>query len=231
MQNIIIGISAFYHDSAAALVIDGEIISAAQEERFTRIKHDKNFPINAIKYLLKSAKINLDQVDNIVFYEKPFLTFERLLETYVANAHKGFRSFKAAMPIWLREKLFQKLLIKNELKKISKNFNIKKLLFSEHHLSHAASAYYLSPFSEATVLVVDGGLGVFSGPGVFLSLGQALGEGFYSPNTPTNQSHMKKEKYLLKAAKIQCVAVPKDCPFALTLFGKISEINTQITVP
>ena len=156
MQNIIIGISAFYHDSAAALVIDGEIISAAQEERFTRIKHDKNFPINAIKYLLKSAKINLDQVDNIVFYEKPFLTFERLLETYVANAPKGFRSFKAAMPIWLREKLFQKLLIKNELKKISKNFNIKKLLFSEHHLSHAASAYYPSPFDEALILTIDG---------------------------------------------------------------------------
>ncbi len=152
----ILGISSFYHDSAAALLIDGEIIAAAQEERFTRIKHDARFPENAINYVLEEAKISLQDVDYVTFYEKPFLKFERLLETYVANAPKGFISFSKAMPIWLREKLFQKKNIVNALKKINNNFNEKKLFFSEHHLSHAASAFFPSPFNEAIILTIDG---------------------------------------------------------------------------
>ena len=152
----IIGISAFYHDSAAALVIDGEIIAAAQEERFTRIKHDAQFPINAIKYVISAGDIDVNEIDCIVFYEKPFLKFERLLETYVAKAPWGFNSFRKAMPIWLREKLFQKSIIIKELNKIIPDFSEKKLLFSEHHLSHAASAYYPSPYDEAIILTIDG---------------------------------------------------------------------------
>ena len=152
----ILGISSFYHDSAAALLIDGEIIAAAQEERFTRIKHDARFPENAINYVLEEANISLQDVDYVTFYEKPFLKFERLLETYVANAPKGFISFSKAMPIWLREKLFQKNNIVNALKKINNNFNEKKLFFSEHHLSHAASAFFPSPFNEAIILTIDG---------------------------------------------------------------------------
>jgi carbamoyltransferase len=152
----ILGISCFYHDSAAALIKNGEIIAAAQEERFTRNKHDASFPKNSINYVLSEVNINLDDLDNIVFYEKPFLKFERLLETYVANAPKGFRSFKKAMPVWLREKLFQKSLLIKELKKISKKFNQEKLLFTEHHESHAASAFYPSPFNEAVILTIDG---------------------------------------------------------------------------
>ena len=152
----IIGISAFYHDSAAAIIKDGEIIAAAQEERFTRIKHDPSFPINSINYILKKVGCNLDEINYVVFYEKPFLKFERLLETYVACAPKGFQSFKKSMPIWLSDKLFLKKLIVSKLKKISKNFNYKKILFSEHHYSHAASAFYPSPFKEAVVLTLDG---------------------------------------------------------------------------
>ena len=153
----ILGISAFYHDSAAALIQDGIIIAAAQEERFTRKKHDSGYPQNAVNFVLKFAKINLSQVDHIVFYEKPFLKFERLLETYVASAPKGFASFSKAMPIWLREKLFQKKLIMNYLKTHDKNFKDEsKILFSEHHLSHAASAFYPSPFEKAIVLTADG---------------------------------------------------------------------------
>ena len=152
----ILGISAFYHDSAAALINNGEIIAAAQEERFTRLKHDSNFPKNAINYVLKEANLLIDNVDFVVFYEKPFLKFERLLETYVAEAPKGFSSFSKAIPIWLKEKLFQKNNLIKELKKINKNFNSKKLLFTEHHLSHAASAFYPSPFQEAVVLTLDG---------------------------------------------------------------------------
>ena len=152
----ILGISAFYHDSAAALIIDGEIIAAVQEERFSRIKHDAKFPQNAINYVLKKSNLSLDQIDYVVFYEKPFLKFERLLETYVANAPKGFRSFRAAMPIWLREKLFQKSLLVKELKQYSNNFKADKLLFAEHHVSHAASAFYPSPFQDAIVLTLDG---------------------------------------------------------------------------
>jgi len=152
----IIGISGLYHDSAAALLIDGEIIAAAQEERFTRKKHDPAFPIEAIKYILEEGKIDFNEVDHVVFYDKPFLKFERLIETYLAYAPKGFRSFKMAMPVWLREKLFLKDFLTKELKKLSKTFLPSQLLFSEHHLSHAASAYYPSPFDEAVVLTLDG---------------------------------------------------------------------------
>ena len=153
----ILGISAFYHDSAAAIVIDGKIIAAAQEERFTRKKHDSRYPFNAIEFVLSFSKLKLSQIDYIVFYEKPFLKFERLLETYVAFAPKGFKSFCKSMPVWLKEKLFQKKLIFNELKKHDSNFkDINKLHFSEHHLSHASSAFFPSPFEEAIILTADG---------------------------------------------------------------------------
>ncbi len=154
----ILGISAFYHDSAACLLKDGEIVAAAQEERFTRKKHDSSFPHNAIKYCLKEADITASQIDNVVFYEKPFLKFERLLETYLAFAPKGFKSFAKAMPLWIKEKLFQKSFLIKELRStLDESINWKeRLLFSEHHLSHAASAYYPSPFDSAAVLTLDG---------------------------------------------------------------------------
>ncbi len=152
----ILGISSFYHDSAVALINNGEIISAVQEERFTRIKHDASFPINSIKFVLNYSNITLDDIDYVVFYDKPFLKFERLTETYLANVPKGFLSFQKAMPIWLKEKLFLKTIIFRLLKKISKNFDKNKLLFSEHHFSHAASAFYPSPFEKAVVLTLDG---------------------------------------------------------------------------
>ena len=153
----ILGISAFYHDSAAAIVVDGKITAAAQEERFSRIKHDARFPVNAIKYVLEENKIKLSEVDYIVFFEKPFLKFERLLETYLAFAPSGFKSFSMSMPIWLREKLFQKKLIFDELQNIDEDFkDIKKIKFSEHHYSHAASAFFPSSFKEAIVLTLDG---------------------------------------------------------------------------
>ncbi|SMF52584.1 carbamoyltransferase [Alteromonadaceae bacterium Bs31] len=155
----ILGVSAFYHDSAAALIHNGEIIAAAQEERFTRKKHDPGFPLKSIEYCLKEAGTSLSKVDHIAFYEKPFLKFERLLETYVALAPKGINSFRAAMPVWLREKLFQKDMLIREFGKIDsdfKNGGREKLLFSEHHFSHAASAFYPSPFEEAVVLTLDG---------------------------------------------------------------------------
>jgi len=152
----ILGISAFYHDSAAALIIDGKIIAAAQEERFTRKKHDPSYPINAINYCLEEAKLSLELVDYIAFYDKPFLKFERLLETYVAFAPKGLQSFRMAMPVWLREKLFLKDMLIKEIKKVDKNFDDNKLMFGEHHFSHAASAFYASPFEEAVVLTLDG---------------------------------------------------------------------------
>jgi carbamoyltransferase len=152
-----IGISAFYHDSAAALVEDDRIIAAAQEERFTRKKHDSSFPQNAIEYCLQAGNVRLDELDYIVFYDKPFLKFERLLETYVAMAPRGFRSFKMAIPLWLREKLFQKSLLRSELKRFSENGDWKaQLLFCEHHLSHAASAFFPSPYEDAAVLTMDG---------------------------------------------------------------------------
>ena len=153
----ILGISAFYHDSAATILIDGEIIAAAQEERFTRVKHDSNYPFNAIEFCLSYSGLKLSEVDQIIFFEKPFLKFERLLETYVAFAPKGFKSFCKAMPIWLKEKLFQKNMLFNELKKHDKNFtDDKKIFFSDHHLSHAASAFFPSPFEEAIILTADG---------------------------------------------------------------------------
>ena len=152
----ILGISAFYHDSAAALVIGGDIVAAAQEERFTRKKHDPAYPVNAIDYCLSEANISLDQVDYIAFYDKPFLKFERLLETYVAFAPKGLQSFRMAMPVWLREKLFLKDVLIKEIKKVDKSFDDSKLMFGEHHFSHAASAFYASPFEEAVVLTLDG---------------------------------------------------------------------------
>ena len=153
----ILGISAFYHDSAAALIIDGKIIAAAQEERFSRKKHDSSYPFHAIEYVLKEAKLKLNEVNYITFYEKPFLKFERLLETYVAFAPKGFKSFSMSMPIWLGEKLFQKKILYNELRNHDENFHdINKIYFSEHHFSHAASAYYPSPFNDATILTLDG---------------------------------------------------------------------------
>ena len=154
----ILGISAYYHDSAACLILDGKVVAAAQEERFTRIKHDSSFPYKAIEYCIHEAGIDPSKIENVVFYEKPFLKFERLLETYLAFAPKGFRSFAAAMPIWIKEKLFQKYNLIKSLESIFEdeiNWS-EKLLFSEHHLSHAASAYYPSPFNRAAVLTLDG---------------------------------------------------------------------------
>src|SRR5580692_2545257 len=153
----ILGISAFYHDSAAALVRDGEIVAAAQEERFTRKKHDSRFPAKAVEYCLAQEGVGLADVDWVAFYDKPFLKFERLLETYVAFAPRGLRSFAMAMPLWVREKLFQKSLLRDELKQFSADFDWdNRLLFTEHHQSHAASAFYPSPFEEALVLTMDG---------------------------------------------------------------------------
>jgi carbamoyltransferase len=152
----VLGISAFYHDSAAALIEDGRIVAAAQEERFTRKKHDASFPKNAIVYCLQEGSARLDELDYVVFYDKPFLKFERLLETYIALAPRGFRSFGMAIPLWLKEKLFQKSLLKRELRRLGGGFDIARLLFCEHHLSHAASAFYPSPFEEAAVLTMDG---------------------------------------------------------------------------
>ena len=153
----ILGISAFYHDSAACILIDGEIKAAAQEERFTRKKHDPNFPSNAIEFVLNYTNLKLNEVDQIVFFEKPFLKFERLLETYVAFAPKGFVSFSKAMPLWIKEKLFQKNLLFNYLKEQDTNYKSdQNIFFSDHHLSHAASAFFPSPFDEAVVLTADG---------------------------------------------------------------------------
>ncbi len=153
----ILGISAFYHDSAAALIIDGEIIAAAQEERFTRIKHDSNYPFNAINFVLKFADIDISEVDYITFYEKPFLKFERLITTYCALAPKGFFQFTKSIPVWLKGKIFQKKKLINFLKKHDSKVDYEnKLFFSEHHQSHAASAFYPSPFEEAIILTADG---------------------------------------------------------------------------
>lgn len=155
MPNVILGISAFYHDSAAAVIVNGEIIAAAQEERFTRKKHDSEFPINAIKYCLSEAAIDSSVLNCVVFYDKPFIKFERLLETYHAFAPKGLISFLNAIPVWLKDKLFMKSLILKNLKTIGINSNI-PVLFPEHHLSHAASAFFPSPYNEAAILTIDG---------------------------------------------------------------------------
>ena len=153
----ILGISAFYHDSAAATVVDGKIIAAVQEERFSRKKHDSRYPFNAVNYVLEASNLKLNKIDYIVFFEKPFLKFERLIETYVAFAPKGFKSFCMSMPIWLREKLFQKKFLFEKLKQHDDNFDdINKIYFSEHHYSHAASAFYPSPFKDAVILTLDG---------------------------------------------------------------------------
>lgn len=153
----ILGISAYYHDSAVALLHNGEIVAAAQEERFTRKKHDAGFPAHAVDYCLREAGITLAEVDYVAFYDKPFLKFERLLETYVAFAPKGFESFRKAIPVWLREKLFLKDLLIKELKANAPDYDWEsRLRFSEHHLSHAASAFFPSPFEEAAVLTMDG---------------------------------------------------------------------------
>jgi carbamoyltransferase len=153
----ILGISAFYHDSAACILKDGNIIAAAQEERFTRKKHDSSYPHNAINFVLEYSNLKLSEVDKIVFFEKPFLKFERLLETYVAFAPRGFLSFAKSMPLWIKEKLFQKKLLLSKLKEHDKNYTSdQNLYFSEHHLSHAASAFFPSPFQEAVILTADG---------------------------------------------------------------------------
>ena len=153
----VLGLSAYYHDSAAALIEDGRIVAAAQEERFTRKKHDASFPLSAIAYCLAEAGSTLAGIDRVVFYDKPFLKFERLVETYTTYAPHGFRSFRMAIPLWLREKLFLKSLLKEELQRMAGGGSWNgKLSFSEHHLSHAASAFYASPFEQAVVLTIDG---------------------------------------------------------------------------
>src|SRR5574344_80866 len=153
----ILGISAFYHDSAAALIVDGKIVAAAQEERFTRIKQDASFTVNAIKYCLEEASVKIDQLDAVVFYDKPMLKFERLLETYYGFSPKGILSFVTAIPVWLKEKVFLKKIIFDSLKEIEVYDKRKmKLLFTEHHLSHAASAFYPSEFENAAILTLDG---------------------------------------------------------------------------
>ena len=170
----ILGISAFYHDSAAALVRDGEIIAAAQEERFTRKKHDSRFPSNAVQFCLGQDGVQLSDIDYVAFYDKPFLKFERLLETYVAFAPRGLRSFAMAMPLWVREKLFQKSLLHDELKQFSTEFDWEhRLLFAEHHQSHAASAFYPSPFEDALILTMDG-VGEWATTSVALGHGNQL---------------------------------------------------------
>jgi len=163
----ILGISAFYHDSAACIIINGKIVFAAQEERFTRIKHDENFPVNAIKEALKFSELELSDIDAIVYYEKPFIKFERILETYLKNSPRGIVSFLKSMPIWTKEKIFLKKIILDNLKEIDGNFkDEKKIFFSEHHLSHAASAFYPSPFDEAIILCIDA-VGEWSTTSVF----------------------------------------------------------------
>jgi len=158
MKNYILGISAYYHDSAAALVCDGEVVAAAQEERFTRKKHDPAFPAQAIKYCLQEASISHTDIAHVIFYDKPLLEFERLLETYLSYTPTGFRSFLTAMPIWLKDKLFLKKTLKRELSAVfaTTEKDLPSLLFNEHHQSHAASAFFPSPYEKAAVLCLDG---------------------------------------------------------------------------
>src|SRR5918912_234907 len=170
----ILGISAYYHDSAAALVVDGNVVAAAQEERFTRKKHDSRFPVNAIKSCLEIGGIKSGEVDYVAFYDKPFLKFERLLETYLAFAPHGFTSFREALPVWVKDKLFQRSTLLKELKSLQRKVDWDaKLLFSEHHLSHAASAFYPSPFERAAVLTMDG-VGEWTTTSLALGDGRAL---------------------------------------------------------
>ena len=170
----VLGISAYYHDSAAALLDNGRIVAAAQEERFTRKKHDARFPKNAIGYCLAERGIRLADVDHVAFYDKPFLKFERLLETYLAFAPRGFASFRMAVPLWLREKLFQKDLLGSELREYDPRFDAgQRLKFSEHHFSHAASAFYASPYDQAVVLCMDG-VGEWATTSVSIGRGEDL---------------------------------------------------------
>ncbi|HAN73139.1 MAG TPA: hypothetical protein DCQ63_01700, partial [Planktothrix sp. UBA8402] len=171
----ILGISAYYHDSAAALVCDGKIVAAAQEERFTRKKHDPGFPANAIRYCLQEANITFFEIDQVVFYDKPLVKFERLLETYLSYAPRGFRSFIKAMPVWLKEKLYLKSVLKKELCTIAgaKKAKLPPLLFTEHHQSHAASAFFPSPFQKAAVICLDG-VGEWATTSVWLGDGNSL---------------------------------------------------------
>jgi carbamoyltransferase len=171
----ILGVSAFYHDSAAALVEDGRIVAAAQEERFTRRKHDARFPENAIRYCLESTGTDLDGIEHVAFFEKPLLKFERLLETYLANAPRGYRSFRVAIPVWIKDKLFQKINLAKALKPFSRSGgNVEtKLLFAEHHQSHAASAFFPSPYEEAVVLTMDG-VGEWATTSVAIGRGNTL---------------------------------------------------------
>ena len=189
----ILGISAYYHDSAACLVADGKIIAAAQEERFTRKKHDENFPVNAINYCLTEAKLSPQKIDYVVFYDKPFLKFERLFETYLAFAPKGFKSFATSLPVWVKDKLFQKSVILDALKdNLDKSTDwSNKLLFSEHHLSHAASAFFPSPFEEAAVLTMDG-------VGEWATTSLAVGKG--NTLNVTNEIHFPHSLGLLYSA-------------------------------
>ena len=174
-KSSILGISAYYHDSAAALVADEDILTAVQEERFSRKKHDARFPVNAVKYCLKENNIRLSDVDLVVFYDKPLVKFERLLETYLSYAPKGFRSFLAAMPIWLKEKLFLKTTLKRELAELGKCGipDLPRLLFAEHHQSHAASAFFPSPYEKASVMCLDG-VGEWATTSVWLGDGNRL---------------------------------------------------------
>ncbi|MCB1509501.1 MAG: hypothetical protein KDJ36_01255, partial [Hyphomicrobiaceae bacterium] len=170
----LLGISAYYHDSAAALIEDGRIVAAAQEERFTRKKHDAAFPAKAVEFCLAAADCDLDGVDHVVFFEKPLVKFERLLETYLANAPRGFKSFKVAMPVWIKDKLFQRSNLESELKRFSPSGKVAdKLLFAEHHQSHAASAFFPSPFDEAVVLTMDG-VGEWATTSVAIGRGNTL---------------------------------------------------------
>lgn len=189
----ILGISAYYHDSAACLVVDGKIIAAAQEERFTRKKHDENFPVNAINYCLTEGQLNAQQIDYVVFYDKPFLKFERLFETYLAFAPKGFKSFATSLPVWVKDKLFQKSVILDALKdNLDQQTDWStKLLFSEHHLSHAASAFFPSPFEEAAVLTMDG-------VGEWATTSLAVGNG--NTLNVTNEIHFPHSLGLLYSA-------------------------------
>lgn len=189
----ILGISAYYHDSAACLVVDGKINAAAQEERFTRKKHDENFPVNAINYCLTEAGLSAQQIDYVVFYDKPFLKFERLFETYLAFAPKGFKSFATSLPVWVKDKLFQKSVILDAFKDhLDKNTDwSSKLLFSEHHLSHAASAFFPSPFEEAAVLTMDG-------VGEWATTSLAVGKG--NTLNVTNEIHFPHSLGLLYSA-------------------------------
>ncbi len=170
---LVLGLSAYYHDSAAALLRDGAVVAAAQEERFTRVKHDARFPAQAVDFCLQDAGVALDDVDAIVFYEKPFLKFERLLETYLATAPRGFRSFRAAMPIWIKQKLFQKRTLRKELEGLGGHDVEARLLFAEHHQSHAASAFFPSPFERAVVVTMDG-VGEWATTSVCIGNGNAL---------------------------------------------------------